>query len=68
LSKLKYRPRSDHDFDFEARARRGTIAAPVGPLRATLVLGDDAATGTSGACAISAALPCTATSSALRCR
>jgi hypothetical protein len=67
LKQLKYTPKSGRDLVFQARANRSAIAPPVGPLRVTLVLGNTAAAGTAGACGLSAALPCTATTSRLRC-
>lgn len=70
LHLLKYRPRSGVDLDLLARARRTTIAAPVGPLRATFVLGSTQAAGDSGACSVGPELPCTTSPSGrtLRCR
>ncbi len=68
LRLLKYRPRSGLDLDFQAKAVKSTIATPVGPLRAILVLGSGQAAGDTGACGVSASLPCTARGHSLRCQ
>jgi endo-1,4-beta-D-glucanase Y len=65
---MKYKPRSGYDLDFQAKARRATIAAPVGPLRATLVLGSTQTAGDGGACGISADLVCIGSGGSRRCR
>ena len=44
------------------------VAAPIGPLRATVVLGATAGASTAGQCAVSAPLTCTAAGSSIRCR
>ena len=48
--RLADRRASTGKIKLTARTRATTIATPVGPLRATIVLGADAATGFSGAC------------------
>lgn len=68
LRSLSYRPRTVRDLDFAASARQSTIGVPVGPLRATLVLGDAASAGDNGACAVSPLLTCSGSSSSRRCR
>jgi hypothetical protein len=68
LRQLKYKPRSARDVTFQVKANGASIAAPVGPLRLTLVLGDDAAASTGGECGISADLACTASGSKTTCR
>src|SRR5262249_52534063 len=68
LYKLQYHVRSPRDLDFSTRAKRASIGALSGPLRATIVLGDDAAAGQAGACGVTATLACTPAGSKLRCR
>jgi len=68
LHLIKYKPHSSYDLDFLAKARRSTIATPVGPLRATVVLGDAQAGGDNGICGVSAPLPCTGTGGSRKCR
>jgi hypothetical protein len=70
LSQLRYRARGTLDFEVQLKARKTTIAAPVGPLRATLVLGSGQAASDSGQCAMSAPVDCTpnGSGSAVRCR
>ncbi len=67
LSFLKYRARSGFDLDVQVKAKHATIAAPVGPLRATVVLGSTQAAGDAGQCGVSADLTCAGTST-VRCR
>lgn len=70
LNLIKYKPRSGIDLDFQAKARSASISAPVGPLRATWVLGSTQADSDGGRCAISGSVPCTlnGSGSTLRCR
>jgi len=67
LRKIKYVPGADRDLRFEVQVRKTTIATPVGPLRLTLVLGDSAADGSAGHCALSATLSCRSSASGMRC-
>lgn len=68
LGLLKYKPRSSLDVDVQLRARGASIPVPVGPVRATWVLGSTAAASDAGRCATSAPLACTTTGSGRRCR
>lgn len=70
LSLIKYKPRSAFDLDVQVRARAASIAAPIGPLRVTWVLGSGQPDSDAGRCASSAALACTSngSGSTLRCR
>ncbi|MGH7787781.1 MAG: glycosyl hydrolase family 8 [Candidatus Binatia bacterium] len=63
LDQLRLKARSTNQIDFLVKTKRSTIATPVGPLRATLVLGHTQAASDTGQCAIGTALPCTANSS-----
>ena len=67
---LRYKPGTPLDIEVQLKARGATIAAPVGPLRITLVLGSTQTASDDGACAISGAIACTssATGSTVRCR
>jgi len=47
--------------------KQATLAAPLGSLRATLVLGSTSAAGDAGWCAPSAPLACSASGSSGRC-
>jgi hypothetical protein len=67
LSKIQYRLGSATDVPFQIRTRKSTIAAPVGPLRVTLVLGDTAAAGDAGQCGVSELLDCTVDASRADC-
>jgi hypothetical protein len=67
LSKILYRSGGATDVPFTIRTRRSTIAAPVGPVRVTLVLGDTAAAGDAGECGVSSALACTGDSQRADC-
>ena len=69
LDQIKYRPRDASDLDLQLKTRNSTIAAPVGPLRVTYVLGSTQAASDGGQCAISATIPCTTngSGSTLRC-
>ena len=58
LSLVRYRPRSATDLDLRLKARRATIAAPVGPLRLTWVLGPGQASSDAGHCATSVTVTC----------
>lgn len=68
LSKIDYRVGSATDVPFTIRTKRSTFAAPVGPLRVTLVLGDTAAAGDAGDCGVSSELACTGDASSLFCQ
>ncbi|MCK6555684.1 glycosyl hydrolase family 8 [Candidatus Binatia bacterium] len=68
LSELRYRPYDTTELEVQAKARRATIAAPLGPLRASLVLGNTQAAGDNGVCAISTVVPCTPSGNSVRCR
>ncbi len=68
LSRLKYQRKSDRDIALQLKAQRTTLAAPIGPLRVTWVLGSTAAAGDTGACAVSGELECTGSGSSLRCQ
>jgi endoglucanase len=59
LQKIQYRLGSETEVPFQIRTKRSDIAAPVGPVRLTLVLGDTAAAGDAGECGVSDALACT---------
>ncbi|MFN2426340.1 MAG: glycosyl hydrolase family 8 [Candidatus Binatia bacterium] len=58
LSKVLYRTKDPTDLPFQIRTKKSTTAPPVGPLRVTLVLGDDAAAGDAGQCGVTAPLAC----------
>jgi hypothetical protein len=68
VRQLKYKPRSARDVAFGLKARDAAIATPVGPVRMTLVLGDDAAASGAGECGIGAQLACTAKGTKVVCR
>lgn len=63
LGQIRYKPRGAFDLDLQLRARDATIAAPVGPLRLTWVLGASQAASDSGQCAPSTAVHCTSNGS-----
>jgi endo-1,4-beta-D-glucanase Y len=63
LSQIRYKPRGALDLDLQLKARRATIAAPVGPLRLTWVLGATQAASDGGQCALSTAVHCTSNGS-----
>ena len=67
LSKVQYRRGSTTDVPFTIRTKRSTIAAPVGPLRVTLVLGDTAAAGDAGDCGITDPLACSGDAASMFC-
>ena len=67
VPEVKYRSGSATDMPFTIRTRHSTIAAPVGPLRVTLVLGDTAAAGTAGDCGVTSPLACTVDASRADC-
>ena len=67
LSKIQYKLGSTTDVPFRIRAKRSTIAEPVGPLRVTLVLGDTAAAGDAGNCGVSELLDCSGDSASAYC-
>jgi hypothetical protein len=68
LYRLQYRPRSVRDLEVAPRTRRSTIGAVTGPLRVTVVLASDAASGQAGACGVSPPLACMPRGSGLRCQ
>ncbi|HYC22955.1 MAG TPA: glycosyl hydrolase family 8 [Candidatus Bathyarchaeia archaeon] len=68
LTSFQLKPGSAFDLDFTVKTRRSSIAPPVGPLRATLVLGITAADGQAGRCGLSAPLACTGAGASRRCR
>ena len=70
LAQLTWRPGSDWDVRIQAKAKRATIAEPIAPLRATVVLGATQAAGDGGACAVGPVLPCvrSGAGAGLRCR
>ncbi|MBI5506740.1 MAG: hypothetical protein HY899_18275 [Deltaproteobacteria bacterium] len=68
LRRLRYRNGTGYDFAFDVQVKKWTIASPVGPLRVSLVLGDSAAAGSAGQCAISAEVACSAAGNSVRCR
>jgi hypothetical protein len=65
---LKYRPRGPRDVDLLLKAKKASLGAVVGPLRATFVMGAAQADGDAGRCAISAPVACSATATSLRCK
>lgn len=70
LNLLKYKGADTVELAFQVKARNAAIAAPVGPLRATWVLGSTQADSDNGRCAISAPVACAAngSGSSVRCR
>jgi hypothetical protein len=70
LGQIRYKARSAYDLDLQLKAKGASIAAPVGPLRLTWVLGPGQSASDGGQCAVSVALPCTAngSGSTRRCR
>ena len=67
LNRLEYRPCGDRDLAMRVNVKQATLAAPLGSLRATLVLGSTSAAGDAGWCAPSAPLACSASGSSGRC-
>lgn len=65
---LQYRPRTAHDVDVLLKAKKASLGAVVGPLRATLVMGATQADGDAGRCAISSPVACRARGTSLRCK
>jgi hypothetical protein len=63
LNQIKYKPRTAHDLDLQMKARNATLAAPVGPLRVTYVLGSTQAASDGGECAVSGEVACAANGS-----
>lgn len=63
LSQVRYRTRSAYDVDLQLKARNATIAAPVGPLRLTWVLGPGQPASDAGHCAVSTTVTCTSNGS-----
>jgi hypothetical protein len=70
LTKLLFKKRSAELLELKASTKGSTIGSIVGPLRATLVLGDDDAAGDAGHCGVSLGIPCFANTSGttVRCR
>jgi len=68
LTTLTHKVGRSSDLGVTAAAKRATIAAPVGPVRATVVLGATAGASAAGQCAVSAPLDCTAAGASIRCR
>jgi len=70
LSKLLYKKRSTQELELGLDAKGASIGPVVGPVRATLVLGDDEAAGDAGRCGVSVAIPCFANGAGttVRCR
>jgi len=68
LALLQLKPQSAFDIDFTVKTKHSAISSPVGPLRATLVLGSTVADGQAGRCGLSAPLACTGTGPSRRCR
>jgi endo-1,4-beta-D-glucanase Y len=66
LAKLQYRASAPRDFYLKLKTKRSTIASPVGPVRLTVILGDDAGAG-DAACAVSELLECSGDASSLYC-
>lgn len=66
--KLKLKPIDAQHVGFQLAVKHTAFSPPVGPLRATLVLGAEAADGLAGQCGISAAVACTSSASSMRCR
>ncbi len=65
--KLRYKQRSPRDLDIRFKVSRASLSTLVGPVRATLILGDTAAAGSAGACGVAESLPCGTKGSGLRC-
>lgn len=63
LSQIRYRPRSATDLELQLKVRNAAIAAPVGPLRLTWVLGAGQPSSDAGHCAASIAVQCAANGS-----
>jgi endo-1,4-beta-D-glucanase Y len=68
LSLIRYKARDAFGLDFLIKAKNASIATPVGPLRATLVLADTEAAGDAGECAFGTAPPCSGNGKTVRCR
>lgn len=68
LSRLVYRPRNQVELAFSIKTRNSTLSTPVGPLRATLVIGSADAPVEPSRCGISAPLVCSGKGSTQRCR
>jgi endo-1,4-beta-D-glucanase Y len=67
LRQIRYKRPTSRDVTFQIRSRNSTIPAVVGPLRVTLVLGDEAASSAGGECGLSRELTCTGSASGFRC-
>ncbi len=63
LSQIRYKTKDSSDLDLQLKARDATIAAPVGPLRITWVLGPTQAESDAGQCALGTAVACTSNGS-----
>jgi len=68
LVKVSLRSRGSRDVQLKILVRRATLPSIAAPLRVTLVLGDTAAAGDAGSCAIVRRLVCMPHGSGLRCR
>lgn len=68
LRQIRYRPGSARDVEFRIRAVNADVSPVVGPLRLSLVFGDDTAAGSAGACAISRDIECASRSTSFTCR
>ncbi|HEY8514044.1 MAG TPA: glycosyl hydrolase family 8 [Candidatus Binatia bacterium] len=68
LALLKYRKLGDRDLDVVVQVRKSSLPTPVGPLRATLVLGATQAAGDAGACGTSAPVACSGKGGVRRCK
>lgn len=68
LRRLRYRNGTGYDFSFDVQVKKWTIPGVVGPLRVSLVLGDSAASGGAGHCAISLDVACASSGKSVRCR
>lgn len=58
LDQIRYTPRGPYDLDLQLKARHAIVAAPVGPLRLTWVLGATQAASDGGRCALSPSITC----------
>lgn len=67
LRQIRYRQPSSRDVTFQIKTRNSTIPAVIGPLRATLVLGDTMAANNGGECGISQELTCTLKATGFSC-
>jgi len=65
---LKYRPRDSRQIDVILKAKKASLGAVTGPLRATLVLGPQQADGDAGRCVIAAPVACAGSATSQRCQ